>query len=293
MSYLSRYRCSLSTNATSGAWRRRVSLIVLAGIAIAVHTDNVDADLIHYYPFTSGATDEAGSSDGELLFGATVVDGKLLLDGVDDEVKFNEQLVPTSGSYTVALFAWQTVPQGCFRELLSQGFAGGPGFYIGHSCDRLQVFRISDSWQDTETPFPSDGLPHHYALTVDADADVSWLYIDGAPVVELGFAITTTSGGDATRFGRQYAPFLEHFNGELDEVRIYDHALSDAEIECLSMFTCAEDLDCDGIVGSSDLVTLLGAWGPNPGHPADLDGDGVVGSPDLLMLLGAWGPCPK
>jgi hypothetical protein len=48
----------------------------------------------------------------------------------------------------------------------------------------------------------------------------------------------------------------------------------------------AADLDCDGVVGASDLAVLLGAWG-QPGD-ADLDGDGVVGASDLAELLGAW-----
>jgi hypothetical protein len=55
---------------------------------------------------------------------------------------------------------------------------------------------------------------------------------------------------------------------------------------------CTGDLDGDGNVGTSDLLTLLSAWGPNPGHPADFDGDGNVGTSDLLTLLAAWGPCP-
>ncbi|MCH8211725.1 MAG: hypothetical protein IIB99_10180 [Planctomycetes bacterium] len=52
------------------------------------------------------------------------------------------------------------------------------------------------------------------------------------------------------------------------------------------------DLDGTGDVGVKDLLILLGAWGPNPGHPADFDGDGNVGVPDLLALFANWGPCP-
>ena len=48
----------------------------------------------------------------------------------------------------------------------------------------------------------------------------------------------------------------------------------------------------DGVVGINDLLELLAAWGPNPGHPADFNGDNVVGINDLLELLGNWGPCP-
>lgn len=53
------------------------------------------------------------------------------------------------------------------------------------------------------------------------------------------------------------------------------------------------DLDNDGIVGATDLIILLGAWGLCPAPPevcpADLSNDGVVGTTDLLILLGNWG----
>ena len=55
---------------------------------------------------------------------------------------------------------------------------------------------------------------------------------------------------------------------------------------------CSGDLDGDGNVNAADLAVLLGAWGPNPGHPADLNDDGFVNAADLANLLGAWGPCP-
>ena len=55
---------------------------------------------------------------------------------------------------------------------------------------------------------------------------------------------------------------------------------------------CEADLNGDCTVGVGDLLILLGAWGPNPGHPADFDGNNEVGVSDLLALLGSWGPCP-
>jgi hypothetical protein len=56
--------------------------------------------------------------------------------------------------------------------------------------------------------------------------------------------------------------------------------------------SCAADLDGDDIVGITDLLLLLAAWGPAKDDPADFDGDGVVGITDLLDLLANWGPCP-
>ncbi len=53
------------------------------------------------------------------------------------------------------------------------------------------------------------------------------------------------------------------------------------------------DLDLNGFVGITDMLTMLAEWGrcPDPAAcPADLDGDGSVGIEDFLGLLAAWGP---
>ncbi len=52
------------------------------------------------------------------------------------------------------------------------------------------------------------------------------------------------------------------------------------------------DLDGDGVVGTSDLLLLLGSWGRCATCDdclADLNDDCVVGAPDLILLLGNWG----
>jgi hypothetical protein len=54
---------------------------------------------------------------------------------------------------------------------------------------------------------------------------------------------------------------------------------------------CLGDVDADALVGVTDFLHLLAAWGTDPGGPPDLDGDGNVGVTDFLILLGNWGPC--
>ncbi|MCH7545792.1 MAG: hypothetical protein IID30_05240 [Planctomycetes bacterium] len=55
---------------------------------------------------------------------------------------------------------------------------------------------------------------------------------------------------------------------------------------------CLADTNGDSMVNVTDLLTLLGGWGPNVGHPADFNDDGNVNVTDLLALLAAWGVCP-
>jgi hypothetical protein len=65
--------------------------------------------------------------------GASAVDGTLTLNGANQYVQFGSHIVPTSRSYSVALFARESVLGSDFVEFISQGVSGGPGFYIGHT----------------------------------------------------------------------------------------------------------------------------------------------------------------
>ncbi len=52
------------------------------------------------------------------------------------------------------------------------------------------------------------------------------------------------------------------------------------------------DIDGNGTVSVTDLLVVLGGWGPcspGPSCPGDVDGDGVVGVVDLLVGLANWG----
>ena len=61
---------------------------------------------------------------------------------------------------------------------------------------------------------------------------------------------------------------------------------NDGEIDA-----CAcPDLDGDGFVGVSDLLTVVAYWSTSNAE-ADLNDDGIVNIQDLLFLVNQWGPC--
>ena len=91
-------------------------------------------------------------------------------------------------------------------------------------------------------------------------------------------------------FGSDFADGV-HSNTTLDTEmteEIFDEldAIPPAPVVCLA------DTNGDTLVNVTDLLILLGGWGPNPGHAADISGDGEVNVTDLLALLAAWGACP-
>jgi hypothetical protein len=63
-------------------------------------------------------------------------------------------------------------------------------------------------------------------FSVDSAAGKSYFYLDGTLVDTKNFAITTTAGGTDTRLGSQFEPYGENFHGTLDNVRIFDSAIT-------------------------------------------------------------------
>ena len=62
---------------------------------------------------------------------------------------------------------------------------------------------------------------------------------------------------------------------------------------CPGQVTCSlPDLDCDGEVGISDFLELLGLWGEPDCivfKKGDINQDGIVGIEDMLIILEVWG----
>jgi hypothetical protein len=206
-------------------------LPLAAGLLLAGSAQVQAATLLHHYDFTSGVTDSAGSANGTLLGDASTAGGVLTLDGDGDYVQFSSNLVPTGGSYSVSFFAARAVVQGSHTEVISQAYSGG-GFYVG--TDPSGTIRAGDGWLSTGVSFGTPGVTDHYALTVDAGSNTSRLYVNGTLAASVNYALTSASGGTYTRFGRQFDPYSEYFQGTIDDMRIYDGALTGNEVFALA-----------------------------------------------------------
>ena len=131
-----------------------------------------------------------------------------------------------------------------------------------------------------------------------------------------GGRFTTAGGVPANRIakwdGTQWSPLGEGANGIVNAMAVFDDGSGDGPAlfaggyfsltpdryigkwkGCPTEPACEHfaDLNCDGVIGVTDLQILLGAWGScaATGCPADLDGNGIVGVGDLLLLLTNWG----
>jgi hypothetical protein len=195
---------------------------------------------IHQFDFDTDLRDSVGTATGNLVGNCRVENGWLVADGNGSYVQFDQYLIPATGSVTVAMWVFSE-PNQNIHELISQG-AFGTSFYIGRNIAGTNRFRIGDQWVQPATEYDwICGSWHHVAVVVDREVDRTQLWIDGLLREERvgAIAITSSGTGTRTRLCNQYC-CPEFFRGKLDEVRIYDIALTGPMLQALN------DSDADG-----------------------------------------------
>ena len=200
--------------------------------------------LIAHWPLDGDAADATSfANHGTLLNGegdewtrGRVGSGALSLDGADDLVRTADSStrLQLPGSYTTALWIRASSPQ-----------VGGAGIYsrIGASSgsehwallldglgSRLEAAHGGSSWDTGIDLSALAGRWRHVAIVYQAPGGEIRSYLDGSPVRAgtLGRPLTGNGHLDigASRSGRA-------FHGKLDDIRIYNRALSPSEVAAL------------------------------------------------------------
>jgi len=180
-------------------------------------------------------------------------------------------LEPVSG----LLEGWQTTLPGFDTLPVDEQEFGGHGFYswIDPAYDLGTpnvMLHVVDHHPDLQilSPFTLEPLPESSFLGVDFHLHAIF-FVDASADLQPGEILTATFFlSDAIGHLEDSEPFTLRFSRPL----------------------CDEDIDADGMVGSTDLLALLAAWGTDDAF-ADVDDNGVVETADLLQLLSVWGPC--
>ncbi len=147
-------------------------------------------------------------------------------DGTDDYIETNGPVIPSSGDFTVSVWAREDVSVNDLKEMLSQGTAGN-AFYMGYNGE-FDNYRLGDTWAGTTFPYHNDSNWHHYAIVKTATN--TYFYLDGVLRESLGSAIANPSGTNF-RIGRQYGGFGEYWDGNISHVLVANTAFSQAEVQ--------------------------------------------------------------
>lgn len=231
-----------------GAWVLAVPVqaatFTVSGTASAGLSDGLAA----YYPFNGNANDESGNGHHGTAFGASLTtdrfgnaDSAYNFDGVDDAVfipnstNLNFGSSPFSGTLWMKAAslrpAWNVLAE---KDI---GGVGNPSWFVVVNQDGTVRFVVADGrgidFTVISTSTVSDGNFHFIAWV--RKPEILEVYVDG----QLSGTLAATTGsvsnnetlviGAAESWGSLDAPF----NGIIDEVALYNKALSLADIQAL------------------------------------------------------------
>jgi hypothetical protein len=227
---------------------RKVAMFITLALASWDGTANA-ATITHDYEFNGSAvTDSIGGVNGTLYGNASVGGGYLHLDGSGDYVELGA-IIPSSTTDFSLFFSFinHAAQPGTYTEVVSQD---GGSFYVG--SDPSGNIRVTDAYTNTGVVFPSDGNAHAFLLT-NSNA-LSQLFIDGASVWSTAGPIASNPQiGSVARFGRQYGPHAEYFQGDIDAIRVFSGVATFAEASRSSISSAAPE--------PASWVMMLGGFG--------------------------------
>jgi len=165
------------------------------------------------------------------------VGGALQFDGIDDYVETPFIRSPADGSLSV--FAWikgAAPVQVIISQIDGTRDAGSAWLCTDPSDGRLITRLMHPPFSPLESESViTDGLWHHVGVVYDLDGLCRFLYLDGAEVAKdiSPVAAIGSDGGLYIGAGKDLEPG-SLFGGLIDDVRIYDVALSAEEIAALA-----------------------------------------------------------
>jgi hypothetical protein len=235
-----------------GKRMRALSHTVCLIAALTLLAGAANADLIAHWTFDEGqggtATDSAGSNNGTIHQAAWMqgkIGGALTFDGQDDYVLGSTSPFDFANA-TFSVCAWFKTTDLDTVTIVSEGSYGNGGWMLGingYVYFALKSPNYTDNACSTlTTESYNDGQWHHAAAVISTNTsnnsgNSAVIYIDGNPVNAMegtknsayGYKSSTTNWSIGARDGAT----RNFFNGSIDDVRIYNHALSGQEIASL------------------------------------------------------------
>ena len=194
----------------------------------------VPTGLVSWWTGDNTAADVTGRNNGVLTNGATFATGQVAqgfdFDGIDDIVLATTQGLPVShADRTIEL--WARIDQfntdGSASLLASYGTPGNYGQVYSLAVGSAGVY--ASTWGRSVLG-PTLQLDRWYHIAVTNVGRSFRLYVDGSQVA-LGDMDVATPNNTNFKIGRQQGGNDNKIDGKVDEVSVYDRALSDAEIQ--------------------------------------------------------------
>jgi len=273
---------SITTTVPSGATTGTVAVTVDCNTATTTNLFCVPGSplssigLMASYPFTGNANDASGNNNNGTINGATLTTDRFgnansafLFNGSSSYISIPNSTSLQSATTRLSLNAWvnlagySLVGSPGFGPILAKSNSASSNFMysfiIGSSP--AKIYADINNFSNFTSGDYTFCLNQWYMVTVVLDVNTAYFYVNGILVGTQIFATNITPDALPLEIGRDVPGLTEIFNGKLDDIRLYNRALSECEIA--SLYTPAATVPtitglapASGAVGTS--ITING-----------------------------------
>ncbi len=203
--------------------------------------------LVGYWPFNGNANDESGKGNHGTVNGATLTsdrNGKAnsaySFDGVSNFIDVSEESkIHTSNSFTVSTwFNSNKIEQNSIIGTFSD-YSNGWRFNVR---DNGELWFELGTWGSAYAPrFKFYKSSKWYNVVCVKKLDSYKLFVDGILVDEVNSNNYDNDFNLKLKFGVSGNVNLEYFNGKIDDIAIYNRALSEQEVKQLYGVSCPKE----------------------------------------------------
>lgn len=209
-------------------------------------TPNIDINtgLVAYYPFNGNANDESGNGNHGIVNGATLTTDRFgnsnksyYFSGAGCGTRIDATINTTSIQNGLTISIWVLrVGNGCIGPRLLEIYntVDGPGS-AQWGWDNSNSTWFGSQTSSGNSPYSTFGVrPNNQwtHLVYTNNGSIASFYQDGV-LINTKTSIGNPILGQTAAFGRMNHPAFDAFNGKLDDIRIYNRALSPAEVQYL------------------------------------------------------------
>jgi len=253
--------------------------------------------LVAYYPFNGNANDESGNQNNLNLLNAVFGSDRfgdsssaMLNQNGTGVVAASTSPISITGNSSRTIAFWAKVPNPNNGESLGVGW--GTNENTGNGS-QLSVFGDGrayfwGSWADVQTEFPK-GEWAHLSFTYDGSFRSAKFFVNGVAKDVVGSGIWDTPLDTKATIIRIAAWTMQSgvqtlSEALIDDIRIYNRALSASEIADLYQNENNPDTDGDGLTNRLEIEL-----GTDPNNP-DTDGDGLKDGVEYLLAELGFNP---
>ena len=220
---------------------------------------DIDNGIVAHFPFDGSANDISINSVettefGELIYSEGIQGQAVILDGIDDWIKIQENSNLSFNKNNFSISCWFKTESGGF--ILDERVLYEIGYYIILQGESTVSFGIQDYNNGNAVSKDEINVKDnkwHLVTCVRNDEQVL-LYLDGKLLSEDNNKFLDVGDSHPIFVGRRFnitnPDAYPYFKGKIDELRIYNRSLTEVDIQELYDLYVTE-IDCDEIVQNS------------------------------------------